>query len=33
VTLALLLLIWPLISRLISAMRAKPPAAPAVRAG
>jgi putative tricarboxylic transport membrane protein len=33
VTLALLLLIWPLISRLITAMRTKPPAAPAVPAG
>jgi putative tricarboxylic transport membrane protein len=33
VTLALLLLVWPLISRVITVLRTKPPAAPAVRAG
>jgi putative tricarboxylic transport membrane protein len=32
VTLALVLLVWPLISRLINAARAKPGAAAAVRA-
>jgi len=33
VTLALVILFWPLASRLISSLRAKPPGAPAVRAG
>ena len=33
VSLALVILFWPLVSRLISALRTKPPGAPAVRAG